>query len=123
MVSEFKDVELTDWYAENIDIAFDNNLVSGGADGAFRPNHPISRNEIAAIFYRLEDVDAQTISTYTMKATDQTEIPTWAWNGVKYVVNEELMIGYEDGSFKGDKALTRAEAAFVLFKYLNEFTN
>jgi hypothetical protein len=33
------------------------------------------------------------------------------------------MEGYEDGSFKGEKALTRAEAAVVVFRYLNYLIN
>ena len=45
---EFKDVSNDDWYADQLQTAYDNNLLSG-YDGNMSPNDNITREEMAAI--------------------------------------------------------------------------
>lgn len=41
----------------------------------------------------------------------------WAWEAIKWAKETGLMSGYEDGTWKPDQPLTRAEFAWVLKKY------
>ena len=40
----------------------------------------------------------------------------WAEEAIEWVIEEELMKGYPDGSFQPDKPMTRAEVATVLYR-------
>ncbi|PJH58638.1 hypothetical protein CVR97_28720, partial [Salmonella enterica subsp. enterica serovar Typhimurium] len=48
----FSDVEEGDWFYSPIAIATSENLIGGYPDGTFKPNEPISRQEMAAIINR-----------------------------------------------------------------------
>jgi len=113
----FKDVNPADWFAEHIAGAYENNLITGYPDGTFRPDNIITRNEIAVIFAKLtnEEID----DDIGVDFNDKDSIPVWAFKGVSYVFDQGLMQGYEDGNFKGDNFLTRAEAAVTIYRYLS----
>ena len=48
-------------------------------------------------------------------ATDKEDIPAWAEDGIRTLVNIGAMKGYEDQSFKPLNPLTKAEAAKILY--------
>ncbi|RKD21438.1 S-layer homology domain-containing protein [Caminicella sporogenes] len=118
----FKDVKDTDWFSKAVKIAYENNIILGDEEGRFRPNDKITRNEMAAIFYRLNKSDAD-VKDYKLNIKDKSQIPIWALNGVKYVYKKGLMIGYKDNTFRGDKLFSRAEVAVVIYRYLNDNNN
>jgi hypothetical protein len=55
--------------------------------------------------------------------SDVGKVPAWAANGVKYAFQAGLMQGYQDQTFRGGNALNRAEAAVVIYRYLQEISN
>ncbi|PKM78052.1 MAG: hypothetical protein CVU90_04885 [Firmicutes bacterium HGW-Firmicutes-15] len=114
----FSDVDSSNWFAASVASAYSNKYVSGYSDGTFKPENNISRNEVASIFHQIEGT-ANSINDANMVFHDWDSIPAWASNGVKYVYKQGLMKGYEDGTFKGINPLSRAEAAVVVYKYLN----
>lgn len=113
----FSDVDESKWFADYVEAAYRNNLIKGDQDGKFRPNDSISRYEIAVILSRL-NVDGN-IKDLNINFDDASEVPSWAHEGIKFVVSEKLMNGYEDNTFKGSKPMTRAEVAAVTYRYLN----
>lgn len=113
----FKDVYDSDWFAPSVATACHNRIVSGYPDGTFKPNQSISRNEIASIFYQIEG--GHDIGDIKLTYHDLSDIPAWTLNGVKYMNKQGLMSGYENGTFRGQNQLTRAEAAVVIYKYVN----
>ncbi len=117
----FSDVQSTDWFSQAVKTASNNDIVSGDGNGKFRPNDEITRNEIASIFYKLDQTKEQINNDVTLK--DYDKIPNWALDGVKYVYNEGLMKGYDDKEFKGNRSLSRAEAAVVIYRYLDNKSN
>lgn len=42
----------------------------------------------------------------------------WAYNNIAKCVEDEILLGYPDGSFKPDKELTRAEVAVIIYRLL-----
>jgi hypothetical protein len=54
-----------------------------------------------------------------MDYVDKDAIPVWAQPSVCFTAQVQLMKGYEDGSFRGHNSLTRAEAAVIVYRYLN----
>ncbi|MEA1960984.1 MAG: S-layer homology domain-containing protein [Bacillota bacterium] len=114
----FSDVNVDDWFADAVKIAYCNDIVSGYPDGTFRPDAKISRNEIAMVLKRLNK--AQTAED-NAEIKDMETIPEWAKDAVNWAYQERLISGYPDGSFGGGQSLTRAEAAVVVYRYLNRF--
>ena len=117
--NSFTDVKTEDWFAPYVENAYKKGLINGYENGSFKPNNSISRNEIAVIMSRLEDMEEE----MELDFLDKEEIPNWAKAGVAFLEKEKIMEGYEDGSFKGNKAITRAEAAVVVYRYLNYIIN
>jgi len=114
----FYDVEAADWYAPAVASAYHNRVIAGYPDKSFRPDHNISRNEIAVIMYQSQ-TKHDDLHSVQPPYNDLAVIPEWALNGIKYVCKQGLMAGYEDGTFRGDQPLTRAEAAVVVYQYLH----
>jgi len=95
-----------------------NKYIQGYEDGTVRVDNPVSREEIATIFYRL------TTSTdrNNFKAKDDTYSDVkenrWSNNAIAYLKSKGIMKGYPDGTFKPQKQVTRAEFAAIIEKYL-----
>lgn len=112
----YKDVGKSDWFARAVKTACAHKIMTGYSDLTFRPAQKINRYELASIIYKL---DEENMTDYKLICKDKDNIPAWAVNGVKYLERYNLMKDAEDGSFQGEKPVTRAEAALVLFKYFN----
>jgi prenyltransferase beta subunit len=118
----FNDVNADDWFAKYVECGYNNDIVTGDPDGSFRPNDIISRNEIAVVLSRLGD-SAELVEDVELSFEDVLDIPEWASIGVEFANTMELMNGYEDNTFKGGNALSRAEAAVVVYRYMNYSLN
>ncbi|MGI6686387.1 MAG: S-layer homology domain-containing protein [Bacillota bacterium] len=119
----FQDVKSGDWFAQAVACAQKNGIIEGDPDRRFRPHDKISRNEIAAILYRLLETTIPTLEMNSLPFSDVEKVPAWAANGVKYAFQAGLMQGYQDQTFRGGNALNRAEAAVVIYRYLQEISN
>ena len=92
--------------------------INGYPDGSVKPQGEITRGEVAAIMSRLhadlEEIEYSTETKYSdVKATD------WYAKHIAYVSDKGLMEGYEDGSFKPEDKITRAEYATVVARFKN----
>jgi hypothetical protein len=114
----FNDVHSSDWFAQAVATAYNNKIVSGYPDGSFKPDKSISRNEIASILYQIEGAKAS-LETLKPEYNDLAQVPIWALEGVIFATQKGLMSGYTDNTFRGQNPLTRAEAAVIVYKYLN----
>jgi hypothetical protein len=114
----FNDINSSDWYAADINTAYKHKIIAGYPDGTFKPQETISRNEMAVILNMIPQDNIQ-LSDVTLSYKDAGEIPAWALGGVKLASKYDLMRADESGAFKGDSLLNRAEAAVVVFRYLN----
>lgn len=117
--SAFEDVKITDWFLEDISAAFDEGIIEGYDDGTFRPNAPITRQEIAKILGTLLDQEKLTNEQVNVALNVyKDEIPQWARATVAAAVNAEIIQGFPDETFRGDQAATRAQAAVMLLRFL-----
>ncbi len=90
--------------------------IVGYPDGEFKPNREITRGEIAGIFARIMDLEHIVTEK---KMYDDIPTDHWAAAYIEAVTRAELFGGYDDGSFRPDQAITRAELSAVIAKYLN----
>ncbi|MDG0813886.1 S-layer homology domain-containing protein [Cohnella rhizosphaerae] len=101
-----------EWYAEDVKKAAQLGLVQGDATGAFRPQALLNRQETAVMLARLTGRKAER----AVEFTDSGRIPAWAAPAISALHEAGIVQGYEDGAFRGEKSLTRAEAAVALHR-------
>ena len=83
----------------------------------------VTRQEVATIFYRLTmtaENDMRQDYKVTEKPFIDTPLDLWSIRAIAYMKELGIMKGYEDGSFKPHQAITRAEFAQVIRRYIKE---
>lgn len=114
----FTDVAAESWYAKAVQAALSGGLIS--KDANFRPNDPITRQEMAKIIAeaaKLPEKYANSESQYE-KYTDKDSISDWAKSYVSMMSVSGLMSGRDDGGFYPHDNATRAEAAAVISRMI-----
>lgn len=91
--------------------------VSGYTDGTFRPDNTITRAEAAAIIASLQS-DFDENKTYKNKFSDISS-DKWYAKYINFTAENGYITGYEDGTFKPENTITRAEMAVIIGKYLD----
>lgn len=107
--TSFTDVKNTDWYAPYVEAAKENNIVIGYSDKTFRPNQPISRVEALKILLEASELQ---VSGGEMDFSD-TKKGEWYEKYVAFGKLKNLIIGYENGTFKPLNPITRAELSKI----------
>ena len=115
--SSFKDVESSDWYSTNIAYLEKYNIISGYDDGTFKPNDSITRAEFTAMctrFYELFD----DISVYSINVFTDVNEDYWAASYIFADSGMDWINGYDDGTFRPDNMITRAEVVAIINRVL-----
>lgn len=91
--------------------------VSGYEDGTVRPEANITRAEVAMIFYRLLSDEAH--GQYETTVENYSDVASGAWyaTAVATLSNAGILSGYEDGTFRPDASITRAEFATIAARF------
>ncbi|OAS18425.1 glycerophosphodiester phosphodiesterase family protein [Paenibacillus oryzisoli] len=121
MVTSFKDVQPADWYATAINLAVDAGLVSGYEDHTFRPDAPISRQEMAVMISRalqFAGYKGELKPTGTVTFSDESQIAEWAKNAIRTAATLQIINGRDSNTFAPLSTGTRAESAVMLSRML-----
>lgn len=112
--SAFEDVTASAWFARFVEKAYSLGIVSGYDDG-FRPNQPISRAAALKILLEASGLDIGD------EAAQFEDVPSSAWfrKYVAFAQGEDIVGGYEDGTFQPNNRITRAEVAKIVTKILD----
>ena len=96
--------------------------IVGYNDGTFKPDSNMSRAEAAAIFARLiAEAKGESISgKASFKDVDKNE---WYAGYVGYLEKYDVINGYNDGTFKPDASVTRAEFVAMTVRYYDLFND
>ncbi|GGG72392.1 hypothetical protein GCM10010918_30220 [Paenibacillus radicis (ex Gao et al. 2016)] len=108
----FSDVPASHWAAEAITYAAAAGWMNGSPDGLFHPGEQLTRAELAAVLVRWREVQA------TGRASFSDAASHWASAEIAAAEREGWVTGYEDGSFRPGRSVTRAEAVTVLNRVL-----
>ena len=109
----YNDVKDGDWFCCAVSTLSKMGIIKGYEDGSFKPNDPISRAEFAAIAARFDPNGDKTPASFS----DVTS--HWAKDEISIAANHGWIKGYEDGSFKPDQKITRAETMTLVNRVLN----
>ncbi|VTR54350.1 Endoglucanase precursor [Actinobacillus pleuropneumoniae] len=86
--------------------------IQGFADGTFRPEQGVTREQLAAMLARLLGGETAKISGFTDVGATH-----WAAEAIAFVQEQGLMIGDPSGQFAPDQEVTRAELAVIAARY------
>ncbi|TXK82581.1 S-layer homology domain-containing protein [Paenibacillus sp. N3.4] len=108
----YTDIAAAHWAKGAIDKVTRMGLMDGYPDGSFKPEQTITRAEMSTITARL-------INTATSEGGSFPDaIGHWAAAFIQKAKTAGLINGYEDGTFRPDQTLTRAEAVTLINKLL-----
>lgn len=150
---------LPDWAEDEIKELGEEGIIRSYADGLFRPERTVTRDELLSLLLRLDgskgSVQNEELASIvkegltstvpfgvydgkkpatrqeaayfigellqleageTKPFRDSSRIPEWADEAVQAVRSQDWLQGYEDGTFRGEAVLTRAQAAVIIYR-------
>lgn len=103
------------WAEASIKQAISDGIVTGYPDGTFKPGNTVTRAEFSVML--MNALNRQEPGT-DLTFTDKAEIGIWAQKAVSQAVQAGIFSGYENGSFRPNANITRAEMATMIAKAL-----
>ncbi|WP_454192826.1 S-layer homology domain-containing protein [Paenibacillus sp. Marseille-Q7038] len=114
----FTDSKQIPSYASSyISQAVEAEIVSGYADGTFKPGNELNRTEITTWMVRAAGLTVS--NDASLSFTDKESIPAWAVPYVAAGVKADLVSGVSHNRFAPEQLTTRAEAAVFIAKLLS----
>ena len=107
----FSDVAPGAWYAPAVAWAAQRGIVSGYADGTFRPNSGVTREQLAAMLWRSAGSPA---SSRVLNFTDADRAGDYALPALRWAVERGVMNGKSGGVLDPQGQATRAQTAQML---------
>lgn len=114
----FTDVADDAAYKDAVIWAADCGYVDGMTETTFAPEGTLQRQQIAAILYRA--VKPEAAETDLSVFPDADKIQAYATDAMKWMVAETLLKGNANGTIAARGAITRAEAATILQRFVEE---
>ncbi len=118
--SQFPDVKENEWFAPAVLWAADKGVVKGLDDGSFRPNAPITRQDMVVLLYRYlgsPATEKETLNNFL----DGASVPQYARDAMQWAIENNVIRGYEDASVRPFNYVTRAEMAAIIVRYYETF--
>lgn len=94
--------------------------IVGYEDGTVMPQKQITRAEVATIFYRLLKEDVRDENTTNVSDFSDVSSSDWYGTTVATLADMGILKGYEDGTFRPNAPITRAEFAAIATRFFDE---
>lgn len=91
--------------------------IQGYPDNTVRPGGLVTREEVAAVFYRLLDPVYRISILLENESFSDVSHDRWSIKYIASLCNGKILEGYPDGSFKPGSPITRAELAAVASRF------
>jgi hypothetical protein len=114
------DDTVDNWAESSINGAVGRGIITGYEDNTFRPNAPITREEMAAMIARALNLEEEVVEDYF---EDIGTASSWAQLSIRRLGNSKIITGFPDGTFRPKDTLTRAEAVKVIYEILQDLDN
>ena len=121
--NSFTDVEAGKWYADAITWTAENGIFAGYGKDKFGPDDPITREQLAAIFYRYADYKGYdlTVKGNLDKFRDADKITDYAKTAMQWAVGSGLVKGKSGNLLDPQGTATRAEIAAMLHRFIEKY--
>ncbi|MEA4934711.1 MAG: S-layer homology domain-containing protein [Lawsonibacter sp.] len=112
--SPFQDVAQTAWYADDIAIAYRAGYFSGTSANEASPNARLTREQ--AMVLLAQNMRLNGVAGQVTEFSDGNQFSYWSKEYVKAAVQQGLISGYTDGTFRPKNYISRGEMAVILTK-------
>ena len=124
----YADVVADAWYAPYIATAKANGILNGlPTDGGFKPDQPITREEMALFTYNAikatgkNDEWVSDMPDGWDNFTDTASVSDWAQEALKYLIQTGIIKGTSDTTVSPKENATRAQGAVILKRFMQQF--
>ena len=108
----FTDVDTAKWYHLSVDYVLTHKMMNGVSSRVFAPNANLTRGMLVQILYNLEGKPKGTAANFSDVQAD-----AWYAEAVGWAASNKVVTGYADGTFRPNAAVTREQAAAILYRY------
>lgn len=120
--NSFKDVNGSEWFVADMMAAVDAGIIEGHADGSFKGNDPVTREQAAAMIARAITLTGATVdldSTIGLNDfADQANVSAWAASSVEQLIQAEIISGRPNAQIAPQGVTQRAEVSTMLERFL-----
>ncbi|MBE6598633.1 MAG: hypothetical protein E7638_04240, partial [Ruminococcaceae bacterium] len=108
----FADVAADAWYAADVAFVYATGLMNGTSDTTFEPDADLTRAMIVTTLWRQEGEPTADAAAFSDVAEGE-----WYTAAVNWAAANGIVLGYEDGTFAPDKAITKEETIAIIARY------
>ena len=120
-IKTFSDID-NSGYREGIEKAAAKGIINGYADGTFKPDAQVTRAQFITMLYRVAGSPEVEIpegkTEIELGFTDADTISDEYKTAVAWGVQNGIIKGYEDDTFRPNQAISRAQMVTMLYRYL-----
>ena len=113
--TSYSDIKDGAWCCRAVATLTNAGVINGYTDGTFRPNAPITRAELATIIARFAKLDVNTKTFSDINGH-------WAQKSIELAAGNGWINGYDDGTFRPNNNITRAETFAMINRVLDRQT-
>lgn len=116
----FTDVKPESWYADAVNWAAENGVVTGGNDGAFSPNAAVTREQLAAILYRYAQMQGKGFTglwSFRLDYPDADRIHAYANEPLCWMTMNGIIGGMGDGTLSPRSNASRTQIATIFMRF------
>ena len=112
----FRDVNIHDWYYDDISAAYTAGYFQGTSKTTASPNSTLTREEAATMLCR--NLMLQPLSGENLSFSDSRQASSGSGGYIKAAAEEGILQGYQDGTFRPLRNITRGEVATMLVRVI-----
>lgn len=116
----FPDVSTDSVYYSSIVWAVDKGIISGYADGNFRPNNSATRAQVVTMLWRAANCPEPETKDNPFSDVSDAGACAPYYKAILWANEKGIALGYDDGTFKPNQACTRAQVVTFLWRYAGE---
>ena len=114
LLDRYADVTPDAWYYEDVTKATDYGILNGMANGIFAPNSNTTRAQAAKVLFEVSGADRVAYSPIFSDVTNTA----WYAPAVMWASRNNVVLGYEDHTFRPDDPITRQDFIVLMYRYL-----
>ncbi len=119
VATSFNDVAADSWYGTAVAWAADKQIVMGYADGTFKPDLDLTREQLVTMIYRFAKSAGQDVSARAdiTKYSDGKQVSSYAFEAMQWAVAKGVISGTSATTLAPQGSATRAQMATIFMRF------
>ncbi len=111
----FTDVKKSDWFADEVELCYINQIISGMDEDSFVPGDKLTRAQFVTMLANVEGVDT---SVYEVDCFTDVKPSHWYYGAVAWAYNSGIVSGITETEFAPNRAIDRMSLSRMLCLYM-----